>query len=130
MSDAIPYKGGLIRNIYLYLVSFVALMMLIFSTADLINIGLKTYVFTKADLNPYSSYPICPATAPTGSSTDKGNIDCRTSDEQKKQDAENQIVQKQQSLVRDISLIVVAIPVFLFHWRIIRKKEEVSDEMR
>jgi hypothetical protein len=42
-------KAMIIKSIYFYLVSFVALMMVAFSSADLINMALKTWIFTKAD---------------------------------------------------------------------------------
>ena len=38
-----------IRSIYFYAVSIIALFMLVFSAVDLINIGLKTWVFKNAD---------------------------------------------------------------------------------
>jgi hypothetical protein len=38
-------RGMIIKNIYLHLVSFVALMMIVTSTATIINDVLKTYVF-------------------------------------------------------------------------------------
>jgi hypothetical protein len=48
-------KGNVIKNIYLYLVSFVALMMIVISGATIINSVLKMYVFKNA--NNYYSYP-------------------------------------------------------------------------
>ncbi len=118
-------KSGVIRNIYLYLVSFVALMMIIFSTADLINIALKTYIFPKAD-DYYSYYePICTPAAPTDA-TSTANVKgetCISKEEQEKRSKEQLVRQRQNSLVRDISMILVAVPVFAYHWMIIRKKE-------
>ena len=45
----------IIRSLYFYVVSIVALFMLVFSCVDLVNIGLKTWVFKNAD----PSYGIC-----------------------------------------------------------------------
>ena len=42
----------------------------------------------------------------------------------KKQAEENRAAQRQRDLVRDISFIVVGIPLFAYHWRVIRRKED------
>lgn len=127
--DTIPSnKVAIIKNIYLYLVSFVALMMIIFSAADMLNIALRTYIFTKADdFGGYYGYPVvCPETPTSTTGTpDRGKGECITEEEQKKRDVEMRSSQKQRDLVRDISFILVAAPVFAYHWRIVRKREEV-----
>ena len=118
-------KGSIIKNIYLYLVSFVALMMVVFSVGDMINIVLRTYIFTKADQNFYS-YPVAPcAVAPTGTSSTptKSTEPCLSQAEQDKQNADNISAQRQRDLVRDISFLIVGLPLFAYHWRIVRKKE-------
>ena len=117
--------GSIIKNIYLYLVSFVALMMIVFSTADVVNITLKAFIFTKADEVNYSYYPACVPATPVGTSTVKTDPNCVSPDEQKKRDEESRSAQRQSSLVRDLSMIVVGIPVFLYHWNIVRRKDEV-----
>ena len=128
--------GSIIKNIYLYLVSFVALMMIIFSTADLLNIALKTFVFTKADDNYYYGPVACPiepssavldnkgGQTPSSSPLEKGRSDCQDTAQQRKQNDDMRSAQRQRDLVRDISMIIVAIPVFLYHWKIVRNKEE------
>ena len=121
-------RGGVIKNIYLYLVSFVALMMLIFSVANMIDIALRTYLFPKAD-DFYSYYePICTPTDRTASTTTgtpvKGDPNCISKEEQDKRNKEQREQQRQRDLVRDISMILVAAPIFAYHWMIIRSKEE------
>lgn len=120
-----------IKSIYFYLVSFVALMMVVFSTADIINIALKTWVFTAADKDMYA-YPraVCEVPAPA-IPTDPKAVPAPTKAECEKQNEDNikqqeasRIAQKQRDVVRDISMIVVGIPLFLIHWRILRSKEE------
>lgn len=117
-------KPLIIKTLYLYLVSFVALMMVIFSTADMVNIILRTFIFTKADQNYYNyPTPTCPIPAPEETSGTKGYPGCVNQEEQMKIDKNNQDAQRQRDLVRDISMIVVAVPMFAYHWRIIRKRE-------
>jgi hypothetical protein len=124
-------KGKTIKSIYFYLVSFVALMMAVFSTADIINIALKTWVFTAADKDMYN-YPrtVCEmpaqATPPDVKSMPAvSKEDCEKSNEETiKQQEASRVAQKQRDVVRDISMIVVGIPLFLIHWRIVRSKDE------
>ncbi|HSR88802.1 MAG TPA: hypothetical protein VLK22_00175 [Candidatus Udaeobacter sp.] len=127
--------GKTIKNLYFYLVSFVALMILVFSTSDIINIALKTWVFTQADKNIYYSIPMVCADlttttvavrpGPDNTITTMPKEQCEKQNEiNAKQQEASRLAQKQMSVVRDISLIVVAIPLFIFHWRILRRKDE------
>lgn len=113
----------LIKNIYFYLVSFVALMVVVFSIANIINITLKTYVFTKAD---YSYYPaITPGCDPMVvdesvkklSSEECAKLKAET--DQKQQD--ELIGQRQRELIQGISFLIVGIPLFCLHWMQLRK---------
>lgn len=106
-------------------------MMVVWSTANLIDIALKTWVFTKADFDYYGAYPVCvtPETAPVA--RDVKTVPAISKEECEKQNAENKkqqetsrMAQKQRDVVRDISMIVVGIPLFLIHWRIVRRKDE------
>ncbi|HLD60910.1 MAG TPA: hypothetical protein VJA27_02140 [Patescibacteria group bacterium] len=129
-------KAAVIKNVYLYLVSFVALMMVVFSTADIINIVLRTYVFTKAD-GFYYSYPgpdcdpivakgprPAEAVAPDSQTKKMTPEECAAIEERnRKQEMENRSSQRQMNLVRDISFIFVGVPLFIYHWRIVRRKE-------
>lgn len=124
MDTQTPPKNT-IRNIYLYLVSFVALMMLVFSTADIVNIILRTYVFTKADQYEfYGPTAPCPAIKSPDGKVASDTPDCAAIDQQnRKSAADSQAAQRQRDIVRDISMILVGIPLFAFHWRIIKRKE-------
>ncbi len=118
-------KSHFIKTLYLYLVSFVALMMLVISATDLIQIVLKAYIFTKADVNVYGYAPACPTVpAPTDTSTPTKPFDgCLSKADQEKQDAANRDAQRQRDVVRDISMLLVASPLFYFHWLLARRKE-------
>lgn len=125
-----------IKSFYFYVVSFVALMMIVWSSADMINIALKTWVFTKADDNFYDGRMACatipvppPVTDPKATTPvitkEQAIKDCEAQNEvNAKQQEKNRIAQKQQSVVHDISMFVVAIPLFFIHWRIVRRKDE------
>jgi hypothetical protein len=113
-------KVVVIKNIYFYLVSFVALMMMAFSTADLINTLLRSYVFTHADQTFYA-YP-CPM-MPSSAMGEK--VDClRDQEMSQKNEQNNRRAERERNIVRDISFIVVGLPLFLFHWHMVRRKGE------
>jgi len=122
-------KAGVIKTIYFYLVCFVALMMVVFSTADIINIALKAWIFTKADDNYYGAPAmVCPAPVVDKNASDtvstQSQADCEKQQQiNQAQDIQNRDAQRQRDVVRDISMIVVGIPLFLYHWRIVRKKD-------
>lgn len=104
-------KGGsVILRIYFALVAFVTLMILVFSTGDLLNIALKTWVFPMADRPSYVS--ICDKASYPGGT----EVDCEKIAENERI---NNMVQKQQSAVRDISLLLIAAPLFWLHFRIV-----------
>ena len=46
---------SLVRTIYFYLVAVITLVMLIVAVTGLINLGLRTWVFTEADSNHYGT---------------------------------------------------------------------------
>ncbi len=120
-------KTHIIKNIYLYLVCFVTLMMMVVAVGDIIQIGLKKYIFTKADQDMYYPTMTCSPPVPTADKTSPAvkPEDCakQQADEQKRSlDARE--AQRQRDLVRDISFIVVSLPLFAFHWSLVRRKAE------
>ncbi len=140
-------KVALIKTLYLYLVSFVALIIIVISTVDLISVLLKTYILTKADRYNYSPIMNCDGPKPVvsgpgeplpasalGSGLDSPTHlpllrsvspeECRLHAEQQKTiDEENRVSDNQRDLARGIPLLVVGIPLFIGHWRLARRKE-------
>ncbi|MFH1291713.1 MAG: hypothetical protein ABIH87_00755 [bacterium] len=123
---------SLIKTIYLYLVAFVALIvMIVFPMANTINAVLKTYIFTKADIEYYAEPMQCElpeklqATASTGTEKTEPEDKCaQTEAKNKEQAQERRTAELQRNLARDISFLIVGIPLFFIHWRIIRKRKE------
>jgi hypothetical protein len=136
----------LIRNIYLYLATFVGLVMMIVASVNLIQLGLKTWVFPLAE-NQYD-YNALPPT-PYGikepskltlqnSTTTSLTIEDRQAFEQWKQDykiwddqnkkIDRKAVQKQYDAVQFSSLLFVGLIIFLSHGYILRrdKKQEIN----
>lgn len=126
MEPALANKIILIKNVYFYLVSFVALMMIAISSGNLISAALRAYVFTKADL--YSSYYPAAECDPMVKAPEIKKLsatECATQQEQaKKRDEENRIANLQRSATTSISFIVIGLPLFILHWRVARRKVE------
>lgn len=113
---SITKGGSIILRIYFALVTFVTLMMLIFSVSDLINIGLRTYVFKGADAPEFATYcsdTVGPNAKPV---VDGARTDCKFQEERDRKSAD---VRKQQNAVRDIAMILVSAPLFWLHWRVV-----------
>src|SRR3989338_3555279 len=119
-------KTGLIKSIYFYLVSLITLVIIIFSTADLVNVALKVTIFTKADRVFETPCLATPPPNGTVTGTERFPYDC---DAQKRNSMEEREAQRQRDLVRDIGLLAVAIPVFAWHYATIRRetREEKSE---
>lgn len=109
-----------IKTVYLYLVSLISLIILVIAAIMLINMGLKTWIFTKADSNIYYSPKI-----DCSDEKMKSLPECLDPNwEQKQQQAEkdSRSAQKQRDAAQAIAMILVATPVFLYHWKLTRKE--------
>ena len=139
---------SIIAKIYFYLVSLIGLMMIVIPTADLIQLGLKTWIFKNADINqqsysyqmaPYAfekipSTPIeaakiskdkCNLTDAQKAGLDKWIKDYETwQEEQKKIDYVRS--DRERRTVTDIGFLAVGIPLFFIHFRIIRKERDAA----
>ncbi|MBU4466738.1 hypothetical protein L6250_03725 [Candidatus Parcubacteria bacterium] len=140
-------KQPLIRTIYLYLFTLIGLVLITIGSVNLINLGLKRFIFTKADqelnYNLRPSFPmIIGEKETTGedfiSAMDKCQDRCDLTSEQKTQIAswladyqnwqqqEKQFdyltQQRQRELSLALSLIIVGLPLYLYHWTMIKKE--------
>lgn len=124
-------KTALIKTVYFYTVSLIALMMVAFSTADLVNLGLKTWIFPKADLNEYREPPcaVMIMKDPGLQETDEQYQNRIQMCEQGRMDeTEARAIRKQRDAVRDLSFLAVGIPLFLYHWLTIRKEQKADNK--
>jgi len=102
-----------LKKAYLYLVSVISLVIWVVGSIMLINLALKAWVLTKADQNYYSYN--CPV-APEGKSSG-----CDTAQMQQ-QARDNLAAQRQNTAAQAIAMIVIAAPVWYFHWRLAKKE--------
>lgn len=118
-------KGGaFILRLYFAVVAAVTLFSLMFGAIDLLTIGLKTYVFTAADVPEYiescafsKRYPPVPEGEAALTEAEEDEL-C---EERREEEIENYLRTKASKAVRNIALIIVSFPLFLMHFRILMK---------
>ena len=134
----------LIRTIYLYLFSLVGLVLVVIASTRFIDMGLRAWIFTAADKQDmmYRMEPTQPYSLDTVkaleknasiSADDKATItrwlaDYRTW-EQYKSDIDPLAAQRQREASSNLAMLIVGVPLYLYHWRIIKretKREERS----
>ena len=147
-------KHSLVRTIYIYLFALVGLSLLTVGVVKLVDLGLKMYVFPKAEQEMYkSSPPLLKIGGPMNEITSedvKGIAEaCKEnseiSEDQKqlltgwlgdyKEWKERQFgsgelrsIKRQKTASWAFALIIIGLPLYLFHWRIIRKETKNKEE--
>jgi hypothetical protein len=113
--------SSFILRLYFAVVSAVTLFTLMFGLIDFLSLGLKTYIFTAADVPTYmrscgdlSAY--APKTTDGSTNAEQQLADC---ERWRAEDLENYQNQKANDAVRDFALILVSLPLFLLHFRIV-----------
>jgi len=102
-----------IKRIYVYLFSAIGLVLVVIGAVQFINLGLKMYVFTRAD--SYYNYPL-PIVTEKGQ---PAQPDQKMLDEYQKN---NLVSQRQRDAANALAMIIVGAPLFLYHWRVARKQ--------
>jgi hypothetical protein len=133
-------KAKLIRTVYLYLAALVSLIFVAVGVGRVLNTGLKYYIFPEAEKK---SFYECNQQPPYFSSPDVKGMTAVATEDQKMQ--LNQFLQdyqnwkensqgdscivpaRQNSLVDAITMILIALPICLVHWRVIKKEKEEKE---
>jgi len=114
-----------IRKVYLYLVALISLVIIVTGSIQLIDLGLKQWVFTKADQDYY--YPVAKLDCTVFSESERikmpecNDPDYQAREEQRQRDSRDS--QKQRQASTAIAMIVVGTPVFYFHFKLARKEQ-------
>ena len=103
-----------LRLLYLYLFSFVGLIIVVIGSIQILNLGLKTYIFTNADSYFFNYGPQLPV-------TDPNYIDPEVAKKQQKEQVNNQ---RQSDLAWALSMMVIGTPLYLYHWKTIGKESK------
>lgn len=107
-----------IRLLYLYLFSFIGLIVSVIGTIQIVDLGLKIYIFKEADRY---DYPAMAKFDPSGKEivlTDKEK-------EEQKIIQENETKRNRQRQVSTaLSMILVGLPLYKYHWKLIKRENK------
>lgn len=113
----------LIRYIYLYLVTAICIVLILVSTIGLINLVLKEYVFDVKDYSEIYVGQNCNMDVSVNSEPAKLE-ECKKADlERAEIEADNNL---KRDLVNYLAMLIVALPLYFYHWGIIKKENKNS----
>jgi len=116
-------KYQLIRKIYLYTFSLVGLVLVVIGGVRLVGLGLKTFVFIKADV--YYEYPMARpvkvAPIPEGKAEE---FQQPSKEEIEAYQRDQRTANRQREAAESLAMIIVGLPLYLYHWRMVRKEKE------
>lgn len=118
-------KHPLIRKIYLYLFTLIGLALITIGCVRLVGLGLKTYIFTKADI--YIEYPIARPIKIAPAEGDKTEeLQQPTKEEIEEYQNKQQTANRQRDAAESLAMLIVGLPLYFYHWSVIKKdkKEE------
>ena len=120
-------KYHLIRKIYLYTFSLVGLVLVVIGGVRLVGLGLKAFVFTKADV--YYEYPMARpmkvALTPEGKAEE---IQQPSKEEVETYQRDQRTANRQREAAESLAMIIVGLPLYLYHWRMVKKDKEDKTE--
>lgn len=107
-----------LKKAYLYLVSVISLVIAVVGAIMLLNMALKTWVFPKADRDYYSYVP-CEQQVPDGKGVP---CDEATLARQREEAEERRSAARQRDAAQALAMLIVASPVWWYHWTQARKE--------
>lgn len=120
-----------IRQFYFYTATLIFLIMSVIAAISLLNLGMKTYLFPKAEM-AYSpcdmSYMRAPAVAPDVKQPTEEEIAAQQATCEKNQ-IDQRSAQRQNTLVQYLSMLIVAAPLFWLHFKWVQKERETELKM-
>lgn len=107
-----------IRNVYLYLFSFIGLVLIIIGCIQLTNLALKVFVFKGAD------QPIVyPLPRPITDESADPDQDQEIEQQQMEYQAKERSASRQRTAASALAMIIIGAPLYLYHWRAIQKAD-------
>lgn len=129
-------KTKLIKTLYLYLVAAVSLLFVAIGSGTTLNIALKYYIFPEAEKKNYYECNNPPPTASIPSKEiateeQKTQLDMLLKDYKnwKENNSGEKCIKpaRQNKIVDAITMIIVALPILLVHWKLIKKGKEEKE---
>lgn len=102
-----------LRLLYLYLFSFVGLLITVIGGIQIVDLTLKTYVF---QVNEYAYYP---ESVPL-----EGGKPLVSAEEGRKRNEIEQSNQRKRQLSNSLAMIVIGTPLYLYHWKTIKRENK------
>ena len=136
-------RHGLVRTIYLYLFTLVGLALLISGTVKFIDMGLKAFIFTKAEepeaiqyryysapisLEKLEGYENSEALEEEEIATLKTFLKNYKEWEERESKIDYLASKRQREASNNLAMIFVGLPLYLYHWRLIRKELKENEE--
>lgn len=110
---------GWIKKVYIYLFSAIGLVLVIIGSVSLINLGLKSLIFTKADI--YVEYPRAKVIEREGKEVVTEEPTKEEMAEYRKNDL---AARRQRQASSAVAMIIVGAPLFLYHWKLAKKLKD------
>jgi len=111
----------LIRKFYLYIVVLIGIVLVVIGSVRLVDIGLKTYIFTRAE-----QWPVSPARRIVSLTEENGqevNYQEPSPEEQAEYTRAQSITRRQGEAAGSLAMIIVGLPLYLYHWSILKKEQ-------
>jgi hypothetical protein len=136
-----PHMKNTIRSIYFYAATLIFLIMSVIAMISLLNLALKTYVFTKADMAYgqqcddrgemyYAPKPVmAPGETPAAVKELTAEEKAANKAACEKNLADQKSAEHQRDLVQYLSMLVVAAPLFWIHFKWVQKERETELKM-
>jgi len=141
-------RHSLVRTIYLYIFALLGLVLLIIGSVNFLNMGLKAFVFTQADeesriFSKQMPIPTIPKIENIQQDMEEGKDICLSTEE--KVSFQNWLTdyntweesmsefdpvtsRRHRDASVNLSLILIGLPLYLYHWKIIKKETEEKDK--
>ncbi|GIW67688.1 MAG: hypothetical protein KatS3mg096_556 [Candidatus Parcubacteria bacterium] len=118
-------KKELIKNIYLYLATLIGLTLIIVGSVQLIDLGLKTFIFKKAE--EVIVYPVYPKpVGPEGKELTEEEIK-KQQEEQRQFEIKQREIEKQRKAANSLAMLIVGIPIFFYHLKLTKRNDETKN---
>jgi hypothetical protein len=140
-------KHSLVRTIYLYLFALVGLFLIIISSVDFIDMALKATIFTQADEEQriWEKQPPMPSkriqnfaestekkTTVTLSEDEVSNLENWNTEytewKERQEKFDVVVARRQRDASRNISMLLVGIPLYMYHWAVIKRETKDKDK--
>ena len=134
----------LIRTVYLYLFTLLGLVLLIIGGVRFVDMGLKAFIFTKAEEEqrlirkelPYVPYPVQKVEELQDeeglSEEEKATIKQWLADYKEWKEERSKIdyvtARRHRDASVNLALILVGLPLYLYHWQIIKRETKNKEE--